>query len=48
MVGAMIGAAVMAITGVFNFWMIIAPGGVGACLGYWSEKRHQRGGPQKH
>lgn len=44
----MAGAIAMAMSGVFSFWMIIAPGGLGACLGYWSEKRHQRGEPQKH
>lgn len=42
--GAAVGAVAVAVSGVANFWVIALPAVVGAGLGYWSEKRRQRGG----
>jgi hypothetical protein len=47
MVGGMVGAAFIAATGLFSFWLIAVPGVVGGCLGYWSEKRKQPDRPRK-
>jgi len=41
-VGALAGAALIALSGVASFWMIAGCGAIGGALGYWSEKRKQR------
>ena len=40
-VGGLIGAALIAVTGVTSPWIIAGCGVVGGGVGYWSEKRKQ-------
>lgn len=42
MVGGLIGAAVIALTGLERFWILAATGTIGGAVGYCSEKRKQR------
>ena len=39
--GGLIGAALIALSGVASFWIIAGCGAVGGGVGYWSEKRKQ-------
>jgi hypothetical protein len=39
--GALVGAAVVALTGVTGFWLVVLTAVVGGTVGYWSEKRKQ-------
>ncbi|MGB5760746.1 MAG: hypothetical protein WBM50_27780 [Acidimicrobiales bacterium] len=40
--GGLVGAAVLALSGISSFWIVAVCGVIGAGLGYWSEKRKQR------
>lgn len=40
--GGLIGAALIALSGVASFWIIACCGAIGGGVGYWSEKRKQR------
>lgn len=37
--GGLLGAAVTALTGVANWWLVLVGGVIGGATGYWSERR---------
>ncbi len=39
--GGLLGAALLAVTGFANFWVVGLAGAVGGAVGFWSEKRKQ-------
>lgn len=45
MVGGLVGALAMTITGLANLWIVIGGGVIGGAVGFWSEKRNQRNRP---
>jgi len=42
MAGGLLGAAIVALSGISNFWIVAVCAGVGAGIGYWTEKPRQR------
>lgn len=47
--GGLVGAAVVAITGLSNIWIIAVGGAIGGGLGWWSQKRAlTRGSDEPH
>jgi uncharacterized membrane protein len=46
LVGGLVGAAVIALTGFTHFWVILVTGAIGGAIGFWSEKRKQRQHPR--
>jgi predicted MFS family arabinose efflux permease len=43
--GAVIGAVLIALSGVASFWIVAGCGAIGGGVGYWAEKRKQRPPP---
>ncbi|MCP4968665.1 MAG: hypothetical protein GY926_25970 [bacterium] len=42
LVGGLVGAAFVALSGIWSFWIVALCGAIGGGIGYWSEKRKQR------
>jgi hypothetical protein len=40
--GALVGGAIVALSGVLSFWIVAGSGVVGGGIGYWNEKKKQR------
>lgn len=41
-VGGLLGALIIALTGIVSFWILVFTAAIGGAIGFWSEKRKHR------